>query len=138
MSSIVCSAALRNSAPVGGCSSSLAIVIGLINASNLMVRWLLPGADSTTLFLIREVVSFLISLLASGIMGRIEGFPRASVSGPPQSLTAAFFCYSHHSNSGEDWVGLLNVGAFGLLACLLLRRTGNLWMPIGFHTASPE
>jgi len=30
---------------------------------------------------------------------------------------------------------LFNAGAFGLLACLLLRRTGNLWMPIGLHMA---
>jgi len=50
-------------------------------------------------------------------------------------LSAAFFGYSHHGNSGEDWIGLFNAGAFGLLACFLLRRTGNLWMPIGLHMA---
>lgn len=54
---------------------------------------------------------------------------------PAAILSAAFFGYSHHGNSGEDWVGLFNAGAFGLLACLLLRRTGNLWMPIGLHMA---
>jgi membrane protease YdiL (CAAX protease family) len=31
--------------------------------------------------------------------------------------------------------GLLNAGLFGLLACFLQRRTGNLWMPIGVHMA---
>jgi len=30
---------------------------------------------------------------------------------------------------------LFNAGAFGLLLCFLLRRTGNLWLPIGFHMA---
>jgi membrane protease YdiL (CAAX protease family) len=54
---------------------------------------------------------------------------------PAAILTAAFFGYSHHGNSGEDWVGLVNAGTFGLLACFLIRRTGNLWMPIGFHMA---
>ena len=54
---------------------------------------------------------------------------------PAAILSAAFFGYSHHGNSGEDWVGLFNAGAFGMLACLLLRRTGNLWMPIGLHMA---
>ena len=54
---------------------------------------------------------------------------------PAAILSAAFFGYSHHGNSGEDWIGLFNVGLFGLLACLLLRRTGNLWMPIGLHMA---
>jgi membrane protease YdiL (CAAX protease family) len=196
----------------------LAIVMALINARNLMVRRLAHGADNATLFLVREVMSFLIFLLASWIMGRIEGrtiadfglpwrsmfgvqfwqgvlLGFASISGllvamrgvgvfhfgsialhgtdiwkwaivyafvfilvalkeefgargyalftfsagigfwPAALLSAAFFGYSHHGNSGEDWVGLFNAGAFGLLACLLLRRTGNLWMPIGLHTA---
>lgn len=196
----------------------LAIVIALINADNLMVRRLLYGADNTTLFFVREVMDFLIFLLASRIMGRIEGrtiaayglpwrrmfrlqfwqgvlLGFASITGllvamrvvgvfyfgsialhgadiwkwaivyafvfilvalreefrargyglfilsagigfwPAAILSAAFFGYSHHGNSGEDWVGLFNAGAFGLLACLLLRRTGNLWMPIGLHMA---
>jgi uncharacterized protein len=196
----------------------VAIVIALINLSNLTVRRLLPGADSTTLFLAREVMDFLILLLASGIMGRIEGrtiadyglpwrkmfrvqfwqgvvLGFASITGllvamraagvfyfgsialhgrdiwkwaivyafvfilvalreefrargyglftlsagigfwSATILSAAFFGYSHHGNSGEDWIGLFNAGAFGLLACFLLRRTGNLWMPIGLHVA---
>jgi hypothetical protein len=54
---------------------------------------------------------------------------------PAAILSAAYFGYSHHSNSGENWIGLVNAGLFGLLACFLLRRTGNLWMPIGVHMA---
>lgn len=54
---------------------------------------------------------------------------------PAAVLSAAYFGYSHHGNSGEDWIGLFNAGGFGLLACFLLRRTGNLWMPIGLHMA---
>jgi uncharacterized protein len=196
----------------------LAMVIGLINASNLVVRRVLHGADEVSLFLVREVIDFLIFLFASWIMGRIEsrtiadyGLPWrkmfhaqfwqgaalgfASITGllvamraagvfyfggialhgadvwkwatiygfvfilvalreefrargyglftlsagigfwPAAILSAAFFGYSHHGNSGEDWIGLFNAGAFGLLACFLLRRTGNLWMPIGVHMA---
>ena len=60
---------------------------------------------------------------------RIAGF------WPAAFLTAIVFGYSHIGNSGEDWIGLFNVGLFGLLACLLLRRTGDLWMPIGVHMA---
>lgn len=196
----------------------LAIVIASINASNLIVHELLHGADNTTLFLVREVMDFLIFLLASWIMGRIEGrtiadyglpgrrmfqlrfwqgvlLGFASITGllaamrivgvfhfgnialhgtdiwkwaivyafvftlvalreefrargyglftlsagigfwPAAILSAVFFGYSHHGNSGEDWIGLFNAGLFGLLACFLLRRTGNLWMPIGVHLA---
>jgi len=196
----------------------LALVIALINTGNLMVRRALHGAGDTTLFFVREVMDFLIFLLASWIMGRIEGrtiadyglpgrrmfggqfwqgvlLGLASITGllvamrvvgvfyfggialhgadiwkwaivyalvfilvalreefrgrgyglftlsagigfwPAAILSAAYFGYSHHGNSGEDWIGLFNAGAFGLLACLLLRRTGNLWMPIGLHMA---
>jgi hypothetical protein len=54
---------------------------------------------------------------------------------PAAIISAAFFGYSHHLNSGENWIGLANAALFGLLACLLLRRTGDLWMPIGLHMA---
>lgn len=54
---------------------------------------------------------------------------------PAAILSAAYFGYSHHGNSGEDWIGLVNAGAFGLLLCFLLRRTGDLWLPIGLHMA---
>ena len=60
---------------------------------------------------------------------RIAGFWPAAI------LTGIVFGYSHVGNSGEDWIGLFNVGLFGLLACLLLRRSGDLWMPIGLHMA---
>ena len=196
----------------------LAIVVALINASNLVVRRLLPASDDVTSFLVREVLDFLIFLLASWLMGRIEhrtiadyGLPWrrefrtqfwqgillgfASITAllcamhivgvfyfgsialhgaavwtwaiayvlvfvlvalreefrargyalftlsagigfwSAAILSAAFFGYSHHGNSGEDWIGLFNAGTFGLLACFLLRRTGNLWMPIGLHTS---
>jgi len=196
----------------------LAIVVALINANNLLVRRVLHDADGATLFLVREVTDFLIFLLASWIMSRMErrtiadyGLPwrasfrvqfwqgvllgfgsitalllamrvvgvfyfgRIALHGfaiwmwaavyalvfilvalkeefrargyglftlsagigfwPAAILSAAYFGYSHHGNSGEDWIGLLNAGAFGLLACFLLRTTGNLWMPIGLHTA---
>lgn len=196
----------------------LIIVIVLINGTNLIVGRLLPRADATTLFLLFQVINFLIFLFASWIMGRIEGrtvadyglpgsrmfrmrfwqgvlLGFAAVSGllaamrvagvfyvesvalhgvvilkwatvyalvfvlvalreefrargyglftlsagigfwPAALVSAAYFGYSHHGNSGEDWIGLFNAAAYGLLACFLLRRTGDLWMPIGLHVA---
>ena len=54
---------------------------------------------------------------------------------PAAISTSLAFGYVHHMNSGETWVGDLAAGSIGLVFCLLLRRTGNLWMPIGFHAA---
>lgn len=52
---------------------------------------------------------------------------------PAALVWSGFFAFSHSGNPGENWIGLLNVGLYGLLACFLVRRTGNLWMPIGVH-----
>jgi uncharacterized protein len=195
----------------------LGIVIALLKGSSLAVGRLMRGADDDALFLVREVMDFVIFLVASWIMGRIEGrtigdyglpwrrmfrgefwqgaligfaaitgllammrvagvfyFGTVALHGadaakwailwglvfllvalreefrargyglytlaagigywPAAILSSAYFGYSHHGNSGEDWIGLFNAGAFGLLLCFLLRRTGNLWLPIGVHT----
>lgn len=50
-------------------------------------------------------------------------------------LSSAFFAILHAPNPGETWLGVLNAGLSGLLSCLLLRRTGNLWAAVGCHAA---
>jgi len=46
---------------------------------------------------------------------------------------SALFAAAHLGNPGETKTGLLSVVWFGLLFCLILRRTGNLWWAVGFH-----
>jgi uncharacterized protein len=50
-------------------------------------------------------------------------------------LISALFGAAHIPNHGENAVGILQVVEFGLLLCLTLRRTGNLWFAVGFHAA---
>jgi membrane protease YdiL (CAAX protease family) len=52
---------------------------------------------------------------------------------PSAILLSALFGLAHASNPGESKFGLLSVVCFGLLFCLFLRRTGNLWWAVGFH-----
>lgn len=54
---------------------------------------------------------------------------------PAAIIMSLLFGYVHHRNPGETWVGAFAAGLVGLLFCLLLRRTGNLWLPIGFHAS---
>jgi uncharacterized protein len=54
---------------------------------------------------------------------------------PSAILLSAFFGLIHLGTTGESWVGAVEAGATGLLFCFILRRTGDLWMPIGFHAA---
>jgi uncharacterized protein len=50
-------------------------------------------------------------------------------------LISALFGAAHLPNHGENTLGILQVVEFGLLLCLTLRRTGNLWFAVGFHAA---
>ena len=53
---------------------------------------------------------------------------------PAAILISAYFGFSHIGRATETWLGTLNAGLCGLVLCLFLERTGNLWLPIGFHT----
>jgi membrane protease YdiL (CAAX protease family) len=53
---------------------------------------------------------------------------------PAAVLLSAYFGFSHLGRSTETPIGALNAGLGGLVFCLFLRRTGDLWLPIGFHT----
>jgi membrane protease YdiL (CAAX protease family) len=52
---------------------------------------------------------------------------------PSAILLSALFGLAHSGNPGESKAGLFSVVLFGLLFCLFLRRTGNLWWAVGFH-----
>jgi uncharacterized protein len=54
---------------------------------------------------------------------------------PAAILMSAGFGVLHLENPGEGWVGILGAVAIGFFFCLTLRRTGNLWFAIGFHTS---
>lgn len=54
---------------------------------------------------------------------------------PAAILLSAGFGSLHLGNHGEDWIGALGAGSAGFLFCFILRRTGDLWMPIGVHAA---
>jgi len=54
---------------------------------------------------------------------------------PAALVLSGLFAFVHAGNPGESKAGLLMIVAFGLLHCLFLRRTGNLWLALGFHAA---
>lgn len=52
---------------------------------------------------------------------------------PAACVMSGLFGLGHFFNSNENAVGSVAVVMFGLLLCLFLRRTGNLWCAVGFH-----
>jgi CAAX protease family protein len=54
----------------------------------------------------------------------------------PAALVLSFiFGAGHLGNPGEAIFGAIMAGSFGLLAAFALRRTGNIWLPIGMHAS---
>jgi uncharacterized protein len=54
---------------------------------------------------------------------------------PAAFATSALMAALHLFNPGWTWLGIGTVAGFGLVACLLLERTGDLWLPLGLHAA---
>jgi len=54
---------------------------------------------------------------------------------PAASILSAMFGALHLGNGGEDYAGAVSVFVVGMFFCLTLRRTGNLWLAVGLHTA---
>jgi uncharacterized protein len=52
---------------------------------------------------------------------------------PSAFLLSGLFGLVHGTNGGENILGDVSVVSFGLLLCLFVRRTGNLWCAVGFH-----
>jgi hypothetical protein len=90
----------------------LAIVSAMIIATNRVVRLLLPGADATTLFLVFQVINFLIFLSASWVIWRIEGRTIADYGLPWRRMFRAQF-----------WQGAL-LGFASVTGLLAMRAAG--------------
>jgi uncharacterized protein len=54
---------------------------------------------------------------------------------PAAILLSLLFGRVHLDNPGEGWVGAAGVAMIGLVFAFALRRTGNLWLVVGWHAS---
>lgn len=54
---------------------------------------------------------------------------------PAAILLSLLFGRVHLENPGEGWVGAASVVMIGLVFAFALRRTGNLWLVVGWHAS---
>ena len=54
---------------------------------------------------------------------------------PAAIILSIVFGAIHLGNTGEAKIGAFMAGCFGLVAAFALRRTGNIWYPIGMHAS---
>ncbi|HET7250164.1 MAG TPA: type II CAAX endopeptidase family protein [Gemmatimonadales bacterium] len=120
-----------------GIGSLAALVLALCAVGALALGPPATSAFAAAGFGLAYAVVFLLLAVREEFLYRGYGqFQLAQVAGfwPAAVATTAWFVTTH-ANGGENVIGLLNVGLFGLVACLTLRRTGSLWLAIGFHAA---
>jgi membrane protease YdiL (CAAX protease family) len=119
--------------------AALTVLVGILGATGAIQ----VGASSTPAlqgigFAAAYAVLFVLLAVREEFLHRGYGlFTLTEVTGfwPAALASTAWFVWSHADNPGESALGLASVAVFGLLACLMLRRTGSLWMAIGFHAA---
>ena len=54
---------------------------------------------------------------------------------PAAVISSIIFGALHLTKSDENFIDIFNIMALGLIVCFALKRTGNLWLPVGFHAA---
>ncbi len=54
---------------------------------------------------------------------------------PAALILSLLFAGVHKSNPGENWIGVANIFFTGMLWAFTLRRTGSLWLAVGWHAA---
>jgi membrane protease YdiL (CAAX protease family) len=54
---------------------------------------------------------------------------------PAAIVLSAGFGAVHLNNPGESWIGIVDIVGTGLLLALTLKRTGDLWLAVGWHAA---
>ena len=121
-------------------------LIGLLTISGtLLSMFLLHGFRVTGLALhgmaiLYSLFGWAIAFLLVGLVEEFlfRGYIQYTLSTgmgfwPAAFLMSGLFGLGHFFNSHENVQGSAAVVLFGLLLCLFLRRTGNLWCAVGFH-----
>ena len=124
----------------------LAWVISFVSLSLLLASLRLAGAYSVGTLQLRGIeilknaILWAVALIIAAIFEEFfyRGYLQFTLTGaigfwPAALTTSALMGAAHAFNPGWTVLGLLTVFGFGLIACFLLRRTGDLWMPLGLH-----
>jgi uncharacterized protein len=98
------------------------------------------GVGGTTAFSL--AILYFIGFILVGLFEEFSfrGYMQSTLSSgigfwPAAIILSFVFGAVHLGNTGEAKIGALMAGCFGLVAAFALRRTGNIWLPIGMHAS---
>ena len=83
------------------------------------------------------VAFLLVAIVEESVFRGYAQFTLARATGfwPAAMVISLLFGVTHISNTNYKAAGILSAGLFGLFSAFCLRRTGDLWLPIGIHSA---
>jgi uncharacterized protein len=125
-----------------GCLAGFLAISG-----TLLAMFLLHGFRITSLALHGKAIPYslagwAIALFAAGLCEEFlsRGYLQYTLGSsigfwPAAFVMSCLFAFGHAFNPRETLAGVASVVLFGLLLCLFLQRSGNLWCAVGFHTA---
>ena len=117
----------------------LSLLLALITAFHgfSLGTMALSGADAVKYGLLFGIGFFLVGLFEEF---SFRGYMQSTLTSgigfwPAAIILSILFGAIHLQNLHEAPIGAAMAGSFGLLAAFSLRRTGNIWFPIGMHAA---
>ncbi len=124
------------------------IAIGVITAGLVAVAMYATGGFVISGFALRGSDWIAIPLLWAAAMllvglaeeSLFRGYPLQALSRgigfwPAAVISSLIFGALHLTKADENFIDIFNIIALGLILCFALQRTGNLWLPVGFHAA---
>ena len=125
-----------------GCLSGFLAISGTLLAMFLLHGFRITGFALHGRAILYALIGWAIAFLMVGLCEEFlnRGYLQYTLASgigfwPAALVMSGFFAFGHAFNPHENLAGVASVVLFGLLLCLFLRRSGNLWCAVGFHAA---
>lgn len=122
-----------------GSGAMALIAAALALAGVLRIEGVAPlSAESAVMLLLPWILIWLVQSMHEETLARGYGFIQIARSlgfWPAALLSSTAFAAGHLGNSGETTLGLINAGLLGSALAYTLKRTGSLWLALGFHAS---
>ena len=112
---------------------AMIVAAGAARADGLALSGAALAKAAVLWFLVMILLGLFEELLIRGYA--LEALSRGTGFWPAAIITSVIFGALHYfTKPMENWVDATTVALIGLFLCFTIRRTGNLWFAIGFHT----
>jgi uncharacterized protein len=125
-----------------GCLSGFLAISGTLLAMFFLGGFRITGLALHGRAIVYSLAGWAIAFLLAGLFEEFlcRGYLQYTLASgigfwPAAFVMSGLFAFGHAFNAHENLAGVASVVLFGLLLCLFLQRSGNLWCAVGFHVA---